>query len=138
MLRFGARPLNLLAVLSSLRTKALRSGVWFASLSHEDRVLASLIAKNIKIVKNATLATVIARIVCKLFQGLKNASFLSRIEALGRPIAQNYSEKALLMGNKDALDWANDPNYIRYLGMMAYHYNPAFPVHRQKLVAATV
>lgn len=132
MFRFtGAKPLDILGVLSQLRIKALRSGTWFASLSHEDRALASLISKNIKIVKNATLATVIARIVSKLFQGLKNSSFLSRIEAFGKPIAQSYSEKAYLMGNKDALNWANDPNYIRYLGMMAYHSNetPKLMVH---------
>jgi hypothetical protein len=134
MLRLvGTGPLNLLGVLSSLRTKALRSGLWFSTLSHEDRVLASLIAKNIKIVKNATLGAVIARIVSKLFQGLRNASFLSRIDAVGRHIAQNYSEKAYSMGNKDAVEWANDPNYIRYLGTMAYNENRSFSGTRQAL-----
>jgi hypothetical protein len=115
--------LDLLKVLSTLRTKALRRGVWFASLSHEDRVLASLINKNIKIVKSATLATVIARIMGKLFYALRQSSFLSKIEAAGRPIAQAYSEKAHAMGNNNALDWAQDPNYIRYLGLMAYNSN---------------
>jgi hypothetical protein len=107
-------------VLSNLRTKALRNGLWFKSLSHEDRVLASLIHKNIKIVKNATLATVIARIMSKLFHAIKNSTFLSRIEAIGRPIAQKYSERACSMGNKDALTWAKDDNFVRYLGTMAY------------------
>jgi len=127
----GPKPLDLVKVLYTLRTKALRNGVWFASLSHEDRVLASLINKNVKIVKNATLATVIARIMSKLLCALKRSTFLSRIELLGRPIARINSEKAYLMGNKDAVNWANDPNYIRYLGMMAYHSNqaPGLMVH---------
>jgi hypothetical protein len=124
MLRLiGSKSLDLLRVLSALRTKALRNGVWFSSLSHEDRVLASLINRNIKIVKNATLATVIARIMSKLFFALKNSAFLSRIDLLGRPIAQAYSEKAYSMGNSDALRWSNDANYVRYLGMMATHNN---------------
>jgi hypothetical protein len=108
---------NLLKVLSVLKTKALRNGVWFASLSHEDRVLASLIGKNVKIVQNATLATVIARIMAKLFHALKNSTFLSKLEMLGRPVAQAYSKKAYEMGNKKALEWADDPNYARYLGL---------------------
>ncbi|TLY06250.1 MAG: hypothetical protein E6K88_08640 [Thaumarchaeota archaeon] len=106
-----------------MRTKALRTGVWFASLSHEDRVLASLINRHIKIVKNTTLAVVIARIMGKLFYAMKHTSFLSKIAGIGRPIAQMYSEKAYSMGNMDALKWANDPNYIRYLGLMEYHSN---------------
>src|SRR4051794_30346351 len=114
MFRFaGSKPLDLVKVLSTLRTKALRTGVWFSALSHEDRVLAGMINKHIKIVKNATLATVMARIMGKLFYGIKNASFLSRIDGIGRPIAQAYSEKAYSMGNKDALKWADDPRYIR-------------------------
>jgi len=121
----GQRSSDLLKVLSTLRTKAIRNGVWFASLSHEDRVLAGLIHTNIKIVKNATLATVIARIMSKLFCALKHSTFLSRIEMLGRPIAQSISEKAYSMGNKDAITWANDPNYIRYLGIIAHHSNQA-------------
>jgi hypothetical protein len=119
----GLQSVDLLKVLSKLRTKALRNGIWFASLSHEDRVLASLINKNIKIVKNATLATVIARIMGKLFFALKNSSFLSRIEMLGRPVAQAYSKKAYSMGNLDALKWSDDANYVRYLGMMALQGN---------------
>ena len=119
----GRKPLDLVKVLSLLRTKALRTGVWFASLSHEDRVLASLINRHIKIVKNTTLAVVIARIMGKLFYAMKHTSFLSKISGIGRPIAQMYSEKAYSMGNMDALKWANDPNYVRYLGLMAYHSN---------------
>ena len=119
----GPKPVDLVKVLSTLRTKALRTGVWFASLSHEDRVLASLINQNIKIVKNTTLATVIARIMGKLFYAIRNSSFLSKIAGIGRPIARMYAEKAHSMGNKDALNWAEDPNYVRYLGLMAYHSN---------------
>ncbi|TLY11596.1 MAG: hypothetical protein E6K85_01155 [Thaumarchaeota archaeon] len=112
------RSTNLIHVLSALRTKALRSGVWFTSLSHEDRVLVSMISRHIKIVKSATLATVMARIMGKVLYAFQNLSYLSRIERIGRPIAQIMSEKAYSMGNKDALEWAHDLNYVRYLGKM--------------------
>jgi hypothetical protein len=119
----GSKPLDLIKVLSALRTKALRAGVWFASLSHEDRILASLINRHIKIVKNTTLAVVIARIMGKLFYAMKHSSFWSKIAGIGRPIAQMFSERAYSMGNKDALKWGDDPDYIRYLGLMEYHSN---------------
>jgi len=120
------RSTNLIHVLSALRTKALRSGVWFTSLSHEDRVLASMISRHIKIVKNATLATVMARIMGKVLYAIQNSSYLSRIERIGRPIAQIMSEKAHSMGNKDALEWAQDLNYVRYWGMVGYGANQMF------------
>jgi hypothetical protein len=115
------KKLELLSVLSNLKVRALRSGLWFSSLSYEDRVLAGLVNRNIRIVKNAALATVIARIIGKLLYAMKNTSFLSRIVHLGTPIAREYSAKAHLFGNKDALDWAKDEAYIRYWGTMAYH-----------------
>jgi hypothetical protein len=121
MFRLKVKSLGLLSALSALRTKALRSGVWFASLSYEDRVLASMIHKNVRIVKNATLATVIARIMGKLFYALTNSTFLKRIDGIGRPLAKAYSEKAVSMGNNEAANWMNDKNYIMYLGTMALH-----------------
>lgn len=117
----GTKKLELLSVLAKLRIKALRNGLWFTSLSYEDRVLAGLVNKNIKIVKNPALATVIARIMGKLLYAMKNASYLSRIVQLGAPIAREYSAVAHSFGNKDALDWGKDPAFIKYWGTMAYH-----------------
>lgn len=116
----GHGPPNLIETLSNLRTKALRKGIWFQTLTTEERVLTGLIRKNVKIVKNATLATVIARIIGKLMYAIKN-SFMDKIEKIGRPIARAYAMGAYSCGNKDALKWIGDLNYIRYLGLMAYY-----------------
>ena len=110
------RSRNLLDILAILRRKALRKGVWFQAMTVEDRILASLIHQHVKIVKNATLATVIARILGKLASAIQN-SYLSRLQVLGRPIATAIALKAYSYGNKEALNWKNDPNYIRYMGM---------------------
>ena len=111
---------NLIETLSNLRTKALRKRIWYDALTDQERVLTSLIIKNIKIVKNAILATVIGRIMGKLVHAIKN-SFLDKIERLGRPIAVAMAKGAHSCGNKDALNWTENLNYVRYLGLMAYY-----------------
>ena len=121
---------NLIETLCNLRTKALRKRIWYDALTDQERVLTSLIIKNIKIVKNAILATVIGRIMGKLVHAIKN-SFMDKIERLGRPIALAMAKGAHSCGNKDALNWTENVNYIRYLGLMAY-YDPM----RQFLVSS--
>ena len=69
-----------------------------------------------KIVKNTTLATVIARIMGKLLSALKNG-FQDRLAMAGRPIAEAVAMKAYSYGNKKALDWIQDLNYVRYMGL---------------------
>ncbi len=113
---------NVIAVLSNLRTKALRKGVWFQALTNQERILSGLIRKYVKIVKNATLATVIAKIIGKLIYAIKN-SFLNMIDRIGRPIAESYSRAAYAMGWKEASKWVDDPNIVRWYGFTAYYSN---------------
>ena len=81
-----------------------------------------MIRKHVKIVKNATLATVIARILGKLVYAIKN-SFLNEIERIGRPIAESWSTAALAMGWKEASNWVGDPDIVRWYGLTAYYSN---------------
>jgi hypothetical protein len=111
---------NLIETLSKLRTRALRKRIWFDTLTDQERILTGLIIKHIKIVKNGVLATVIARIMGKLVHAIKN-SFMNKIEQLGRSIAMSMAMGAYSCGNKEAFSWAENLNYIRYLGLMAYH-----------------
>ena len=111
---------NLIENLTNLRTKAFRKKIWYDALTDQERVLTGLIIKHVKIVKNAVLATVIGRIMGKLVYAIKN-SFLDRIEQLGKPIALAMAKGACSCGNKDALKWIENLNYIRYLGLMAYY-----------------
>lgn len=111
---------NLIENLTNLRTKAFRKKIWYDALTDQERVLTGLIIKHVKIVKNVVLATVIGRIMGKLVYAIKN-SFLDRIEQLGKPIALAMAKGAYSCGNKDALKWMENLNYIRYLGLMAYY-----------------
>lgn len=126
---------NLIDTLMVLRKKAMRKGIWFQSLSLEDRILASLIQRHVKIVKNTTLATVIARILGKLLFAIKN-SFLDRLVMAGRPIAEAVALKAYNFGNKDALDWMNDLNYIKYMGLMYSSANRGLARNGKSMVVA--
>jgi len=108
---------NLIDILIVLRRRALRTGIWLKTLTLEDRILASLIQRHVKIVKNTTLATVIARIMGKLLFAIRNY-FLNRLEAIGRPIAAAVAMKAYSYGNKEALTWMHDMKYIRYMGLV--------------------
>ncbi len=118
---------NLIETLTALRQRALRRGIWFQTLTLEDRVLANLIQRHVKIVKNTTLATVVARIMGKLLLGIKNY-FLNRLETIGRPIANAVAMKAYSYGNKGALDWLRDVNYIRYMGLTFSSFNASTTV----------
>ncbi len=113
---------NIIEVLSDLRTKALRRGIWFTTLTHEERLLTALIKKQIKIVKNATLATVIARMVVKLLYAIKN-SFSNMIDKLGRPMAESWARGAYAIGWKEACAWTSDPNIVRWFGLLIYYSN---------------
>ena len=106
----------------------MRTGIWFHSLSLEDRILANLIERHVKIVKNTTLATVIARIMGKLLFAIRN-SFSDRIVMVGRRIAEAVAMKAYSYGNKEALDWMHDLNYILYMGLT---HSPPYREHTAK------
>ncbi len=118
LLKYGSP--NLIEALANLKKKALRKGIWFQTLSTNERVLASLIGKYVKIVKNSALATVIARIIVKLIYGIKN-SFIHMIESRGRPIAESWARAACAMGWKDASKWVEDINILRWYGFTAYY-----------------
>lgn len=120
MRTFVGHGLNLIETLSDLRKRALRKRVWYSALNLQERMITGLITRHIKIVRNATLATVIARIIVKLIPAIKNA-FLGMIERIGRPIAERNALASYRHGNKDALGWKDDLNYIRFLGLSAYY-----------------
>ncbi len=113
---------NVIEILSNLRTRALRKRIWFQSLTDQDRILCGLITRHVKIVNNATLATVIARILGKLISGLQN-SFLTMIDRIGRPIAESSYRAAHAMGWVGSSKWINDQEIVRWYGFSAYYSN---------------
>jgi hypothetical protein len=100
--------------LNKIKRKALRRKVWFKALNPMERALIDLVIKVVEHVKSPKLAKIITRIIGRLREALK-----SRIEKLmetvGRSLALRHAECACSWGYKDALKWAADPDFIRYL-----------------------
>lgn len=97
-----------------IRRKAWRKRVWFKVLSHVERVLVSLTIRCVDQVRNPKLAVMLKNIVERLRE-----AFRSRVDRLmvqiGWPLAQNLGYLAVSWGNRDALNWAFDTKFARYL-----------------------
>jgi hypothetical protein len=105
------------AQLLKLRTKAMRSGMWFKALQRIDRVLVNLTIKVATNVRSFTLAKSILTITRKLGELLETK--LSRtVRAIGFPIARKISMFAQKWGNKSAKEWVSDMGFVQYLAIM--------------------
>ena len=111
------------AQLLKLRTKAMRSGVWFKALQRIDRVLVDLTIKVACNVRSIILAKSIL-IVTRKLQELLESKFSRTIRNIGFPMARNLSEFAQKWGNSSAIKWANDKSFVRYLTIMTLNGHP--------------
>jgi len=101
--------------LERVKKRALRFKAWF-KLDRFERAAIDLTIRVVERVRNSTLAQVILRIVDKLRQWLK-PSLKERALNIGRPLAEKVSRIAQAWGNRKAKAWANDSNFIFYLGI---------------------
>ncbi|GIU71173.1 MAG: hypothetical protein KatS3mg003_0669 [Candidatus Nitrosocaldaceae archaeon] len=107
------RSTNILSILKNLRSRALKKKIWHKALDKHERLLTSLISKHIKIVKNPTLATVIAKIIGKIINALKGIS--KQIFILGFETSKSWSVSAKASG-WDISNWL-DVDVIRWFGL---------------------
>jgi hypothetical protein len=105
------------AQLLKLRTKAMRSGMWFKALQRIDRVLVNLTIKVASNVRSFTLAESILTIARKL-QELLESKVAHTIRDIGIPMAHKLSTLAQKWGNKSAQEWASNISFAQYLSIM--------------------
>ena len=103
--------------LMNLKTKALRSGVWFKALQRIDRVLFDLTIKVVVNIRSSKLAKSMLVLTKKLENALEG-SFSIRLREIGLPMAQKISSTAQKLGNISAIAWAVDASFIAFLGVM--------------------
>jgi hypothetical protein len=103
--------------LLKLKTKAMRSGVWFKALNRIDRVLVDLTIKVAGNVRSITLAKGILTVTRKL-QELLESELTRTIRNIGFPSAHKLSMFAQKWGNVKAREWESDKGFIRYLAVM--------------------
>jgi len=100
--------------LASIKQRAMRKGVWFRVLGKVERAIIDLTVKCVMKVRSAKLAKIVATIVNKLADASK--SRLKRlIDEIGRSLAQKLIKIAQKWGNKSAVQWAENSDFIQYL-----------------------
>ncbi|MFB3889439.1 MAG: hypothetical protein ACE14S_08100 [Candidatus Bathyarchaeia archaeon] len=116
------------AHLQKLKTKAMRSGVWFKALQRIDRALVDLTIRVGTNVRSVTLANSLLTITQKLHELLETR--LSRaIKHTGLPTAKTLSAIAKAWGNRTAHAWATDMGFVRYLAIMRLNGHPLMAEH---------
>ena len=108
------------AQLMKLRLKAIRSGMWFRSLSRIDRVLVDLTIKVAGTVRSSTLARNIRGVIGKL-EGIMESRFLRTVKEVGVPIARRLCLIAREWGNTAAKEWESDEGFAKYLAAMSFN-----------------
>jgi len=103
--------------LVNVKTKAMRSGVWFKVLQRIDRVLFDLTIRVVGYIRSAKLAKSILMLTRKLEDAIKS-SFSSRLREIGLPLAQKISLMAQKLGNIYATGWVFDSSFVVFLAVM--------------------
>lgn len=101
-----------------IRTRALRKGVWFKSLSRVERSIVDLTIRCVDRVHSNVLRRTVVAILDKLLETLEE-EYLKRVERLGQEIAQKICEIAVQWGNPHARLWKHDSSFIKFLGITA-------------------
>ncbi len=111
------------AELLKLRTKAMRSGIWFKALQRIDRVLVNLTITVASNIRSQTLAKSILIITRKLHELLEN-KLSNTMKSIGFPMAKKLSMFAQKWGNRKAQEWQRDLSFVRYLAIMKLNRYP--------------
>ena len=100
----------------NLKTKAIRSGVWFKSLQRIDRALFDLTIRVVDNIRSAKLTKIIA-VLTKKLEGAIKGSFSGHLRTIGLPLAQRVSLMAQKIGNISAINWAFDASFAIFLAI---------------------
>ena len=96
--------MNLITTLSTLYRKAIRKHTIYTVLDNRERILIRMIINNIKVVRNSLLATVIARLLSKLFIAI-NDSYIKRVIRLGLKHIKRWSSNLSIDINIYIIEW---------------------------------
>ncbi len=110
--------------LVSVRTRALRNGIWYSVLSRSERGFVGLAIRVVERVHSRLLGRVLSTIVTKLVEALESP--VRRLTRdVGPCLALRLSRIAEGWGYSRAVCWARDAGFVRYLSIM--HLNAVGP-----------
>lgn len=99
-----------------IKTRALRTHLWFKNLSKVERGIIDLTIRCVTTIRSQTLQNALVNITYKITKALDDR-FLSRAEKIGRKLAQNLGNIGQKWGNKTASSWKTDKNFSTCLGV---------------------
>jgi hypothetical protein len=103
-----------------IKLRAMRAGVWFRALPRIDRVLIDLTIKVADTIHSASLAKCVLSVTGKL-EGLLESRLARSVKEIGFPLACKLSSFARKWGNLNAVVWAKDVGFARYLAVMQFN-----------------
>ena len=106
--------------LVKLKTKAMRSGVWFKVIERKDRALFNLSINVVGNVRSAKLAKSLVMLTRKLNNATRS-NFPNRLVRLGLVFVQKTSLTAQKLGNASAKRWASDSSFVFFLAVMNFN-----------------
>ncbi len=106
--------------LSKIKQRALRRNKWYNSLNRIERGIIDLSIRCLTVIKSATLAKMVLKILRKLEEALKS-KLEKLMDTVSREKAFNISILAQAWGYKAAHQWAHSKEFIRYLASMELH-----------------
>lgn len=104
--------------LMNVKSKAVKKGIWYETLSRAERAIVDLTIKCVEKVRSPALAKAIAKIIGKITQTLQQG-FLQKAREIGSDIAKQVTLIAQKWGNTKSSNWADDTNFIIFLGVTA-------------------
>lgn len=104
--------------LMKVKSKAVRKGIWYEALSRTERAIVDLTIKCVEHVRSPILTKTITGILGKIVKTLERG-FLDKAQEIGNSLAQRLSELAGRWGNKNALIWQEDNDFVKFLGVMS-------------------
>jgi len=104
--------------LEKIKSKALRTRVWFRTLSKVERAIIDLTIKCVERVRSAVLAGTIATIVDKILRCLEE-DFIIGAETVGLEIVERVCAIGKKWGNEACSAWRRNKCFIRFLGINA-------------------
>ena len=99
--------------LRSLRGKALRRRLWFKALDTLERGFYNLTCEVVDRVESLVVHREILDVVVKLRNALK-VEFVRLVESIGVEKAWRAAGCAVEWGNRSALEWRRDNNFLRF------------------------
>jgi len=104
--------------LIKIRSRTLRTRVWFRALSKVERGIIDLTIKCVERIRSNVLARTISTIVNKLLDSLEEG-FMTRADRVGYKIAERLCTLGKRWGNKACSTWKYDNNFVEFLGVNA-------------------